>query len=374
MAFNFMSFLGGAAEQLTDVIETREAERMYEERQVKAEQREERRFAKRQAAAAARDRKKAEDEVADLIETLSLIYPPEVANEIAQSKSKSRINFAINVGEDAMRKNIVPATLWNFATNEKGEVDESVITETLEVPMAKPAPAPDDLSETTSVPSSSLSLDVGAYSEMFVEPDDYEQTHNARISVLDQKMARSPNSPNYSEWERERADVLERLADFKANQKEMDGTTTPSFTVGTISSNMAMFDKTSLPAAGFKLGIDDQIENLEEGNMHMQDIARLDTVSKATEFNKAYDDPGMKAAINAYRNAAINNLKDYAYDTYYDTAVTTTTYTDPDQVDRDIRTGKLRRGTVYMFDGSVYVYTGIEDIVTGNAFYEFSLE
>lgn len=372
MAFNFMSFLGGAAEQLTDVIETREAERMYEERQVKAEQREERRFAKRQAAAAARDRKKAEEEVSDLIGTLSLIYPPEVAKEIAASKSKSRINFAINVGEDAMRKNIVPATLWNFATNEKGEVDESVITETLEVPTAKPAPAPDDLSKTGAAPS--LSLDVGAYAEMFAEPDDYEQTHNARISVLDQKMARNPNSPNYSDWERERADVLERLADFKAKQKEMDGTTTPSFTDTTVISTLAFFDKSSLPAAGFKLGVDDQIENLEEGNMHMQDIASLDTVAKATEFNTAYDDSRMKAAISARRNAAIRNLEDYAYDKYYDTAVTTPNYTDPAQVDRDIRTGKLRRGQVYVFDGSVYVYTGIEDIVTGNPFYEFSLE
>ena len=126
--------------------------------------------------------------------------------------------------------------------------------------------------------------------------------------------------------------------------------------------------------AGFKLGVDDQIENLEEGNMHMQDIASLDTVAKATEFNTAYDDPGMKAAISARRNAAIRNLEEYAYDKYYDTTVTTPNYTDPAQVDRDIKTGKLRRGQVYVFDGSVYVYTGIEDVVSGNPFYEFSLE
>jgi hypothetical protein len=76
MAFNFMSFLGGAAEQLTDVIETREAERMYEERMVKTEQREESRFAKRQAASAARDRKKAEEEAEKAAQELSLHYTP----------------------------------------------------------------------------------------------------------------------------------------------------------------------------------------------------------------------------------------------------------------------------------------------------------
>ena len=76
MAFNFMSFLGGAAEQLTDVIETREAERVYEERMSKAEEREDKRFAKRQAASAARDRKKAEEEAEKAAQELSLHYTP----------------------------------------------------------------------------------------------------------------------------------------------------------------------------------------------------------------------------------------------------------------------------------------------------------
>lgn len=365
-----MSFLGGAAEQLTDVIETREAERMYEERQVKAEEREEKRFAKRQAAAAARDRKKAEEEVADLVGTLSLIYPPEVVKEIAKTNSLSRIKFGINVGETAMSKNVDPATLWNFATNEKGEVDQSVITETLDIDMAKPAPAPDDLVGTTT--ASSLSFDTSAYSELFVEPDKEELTHNARIAVLDQKMARNPNSANMESWQTERKALLKGLADLKKAEKEAEGTTTPSFTLGTIQSNMAGFDKASLPRAGFKLGINDTIENLEAGNMHMIDIAHLDTVKQATEFNSVYEDAGMQSAITARRNSAIRGLQEYAFDTLYDTSKTVTKYT-PEEFAQLMQTNEIRVGEVVQVGNFLHVYTGIEDTVTGFKFYDFQI-
>ena len=55
-----MSFLGGAAEQLTEVIETREQERMYEERMERASQRELDTFAKKQKMQAAASVAKAE--------------------------------------------------------------------------------------------------------------------------------------------------------------------------------------------------------------------------------------------------------------------------------------------------------------------------
>lgn len=88
-----MSFLGGAAEQLTEVIETREAERMYEERITKAEEREEKRFAKRQAAAAARDRKKLEEEAEKAAQELSLHYTPAQA-EYIMSLGKGAVTAA----------------------------------------------------------------------------------------------------------------------------------------------------------------------------------------------------------------------------------------------------------------------------------------
>lgn len=88
-----MSFLGGAAEQLTDVIETREAERMYEERMAKAEEREERRFAKRQAAAAARDRKKAEEDAEKAAQKLALRFTPEQTAYI-MSLGKGAVDLA----------------------------------------------------------------------------------------------------------------------------------------------------------------------------------------------------------------------------------------------------------------------------------------
>ena len=141
---------------------------MYEERQIKAEEREEKRFAKRQAAAAARDRKKAEEDANELASALSVFYSPDRVTQI-MSKGKTAANFFLETGTTALSKGVDPNTLVRFATNEKGDVDESVVTETLDVEMATPAPAPDDLVETTT--ASSLSLDTSAYSELFVKPD-----------------------------------------------------------------------------------------------------------------------------------------------------------------------------------------------------------
>ena len=368
MAFNFMSFLGGAAEQLTDVIETREAERMYEERQVKAEQREESRFAKRQAASAARDRKKAEEEAADMISALSVFYPKSMTEQIA-SKGKVFGNFALESAQTAVSKGINPSTIWNFATNEKGEVDQSVITETLEVPTPTPAPAPDDLVQTTTSP---LSLDVDAYADMFVKPDKEELSHNARIAVLDQKMSRNPNSSNMETWKAEREAMLKGLADLKKLEKDAEGTTTPSFTLGTIQSNMAGFDRASLPRAGFKLGINDNIENLEDGNMHMMDIASLDTVKQATEFNAVYSDPAMKAAISARRNSALRGLQEYAFDALYDTTKTVEELT-PQKYAEAMQNNQLKVGQIIKVGNFLHVYTGIEDTVTGYPFYDFAI-
>ena len=50
-----MSFLGGAAEQLTEVIETREQERMYDERMERASEREISMFEKKQKMQADRE-------------------------------------------------------------------------------------------------------------------------------------------------------------------------------------------------------------------------------------------------------------------------------------------------------------------------------
>ena len=369
MAFNFMSFLGGAAEQLTEVIETREAERMYEERQAKAEAREEKRFAKRQAAAAARDRKKAEEEANELASALSVFYSPDRVTQI-MSKGKTAANFFLETGTTALGKGVDPNTLVRFATNEKGDVDETLVTETLEVDVATPAPAPDDLVGTTT--ASSLSLDTSAYSELFVEPDKEELSHNARIAVLDQKMARNPNSANMESWQTERKALLKGLADLKRAEKEAEGTTTPSFTLGTIQSNMAGFDKASLPRAGFKLGVNDTIENLEDGNMHMMDIASLDTVKQATEFNSVYEDAGMQAAITARRNSAIRGLQEYAFDTLYDTSKPVTQYT-PQEFAQRMQNNQLRVGEVVQVGNFLHVYTGIEDTVTGFKFYDFQI-
>ena len=361
MAFNFGAFVGGMSKQIVADIE-REEEYELKMKQIAETE------AMRQRAARAGERKKEQAALEASIGALKFLgYSDQAAAAIAR-QGEYAVGLAQNIGEQALEKNVDVNTIYNMPSIDSNlEISGEEMSETVNAVK----------SDAPKLSTGVIGLNAEAYrnlQNMFVDPDKEELSHNARIAILDQKIARNPNSENVENWQGERKTLLENLAELKKVEKEAEGTTTPSFTIGTIASNLAFFDKTSLPAAGFKLGINDQIENLEEGNLHMQDIASLDTVSKATEFNTAYNDPGMKAAINARRNAAINNLKEYAYDKYYDTAVNTPKYTDPAQVDRDIRTGKLRRGSVYVFENNVYVYTGIEDIVTGNAFYEFSLE
>ena len=367
-----MSFLGGAAEQLTEVIETREQERMYDERMERASERELSMFEKKQKMQADREASRqaasAKKQAEEMINALSVFYPKAMTEEIA-SRGKVFGNFALESAQTAVSKGVNPATIWNFATNEKGDVDQDVINETLEVSTPTPAPAPDDLVQTTTSP---LSLDVGAYADMFVQPDTEELSHNARIAVLDQKMSRNPNSANMETWEAERNAMLKGLADLKEVEKDAEGTTTPSFTLGTIQSSMAGFDRASLPRAGFKLGINDNIENLEDGNMHMMDIASLDTVKQATEFNTVYSDPAMQAAISARRNSALRGLQEYAFDALYDTTKTVKELT-PQKYAEDMQNNKLKVGEIIKVGNFLHVYTGIEDTVTGYPFYDFAI-
>lgn len=363
MAFNFGAFIGGASENLVEMIKTKEAQ-LYKEEQDEKER-------LRQARVAAANQRRADDKAAQ--ESLGMLkmmgFTDATAANILKN-GKGAVQFAIETGQAALAKRVDPNTLFSFATTADGTVDKTVVNETI-----GDKTKTDDLTATAAkagVGSSGLNLET--YASLFAEPDEYSNTYSERLAILSQKMVRDPDNKNFANWQRERQQLLSDLAEMKKAEREEKGETSPSFGEGTVAANMKMFSGDALRKYGFETDIEGNIKNMEEGTMHLADIASLDVVQMATDFNKPYQDPLMNAAINARRNSAIRGLQEYAYETYYDPDKTKQTYEKPADVDSAIDSGQMRVGQVFIFDGNVYVYTGVEDIVTGNKFYQFGLE
>jgi len=254
MAFNFMSFLGGAAEQLTDVIETREAERMYEERQVKAEEREERRFAKRQAAAAARDRKKAEEEASELASALSVFYSPDRVKQI-MAKGKTAAKWYYETGGKLAEKGLATEPLFN--------PPKAAAPTPIDVGGATPAPAPTAPSLTeaeqeefatevaeqaevaaspipSGIPARQSSVNFGYLAKAFAPADDEQASLDAAYAVASQKARNATTEPERLKYENLALGYLQDI--YRKDQMLKDeGKDSDAFSMATINTNLKGF-------------------------------------------------------------------------------------------------------------------------------------
>ena len=91
MGFNFGAFVGGASDNLVNMIKTKEAE-LYEE------QKDEKERLREARVEATRKRQADEEEAKGLMESLSLFYSPDQVKDI-MSNGKAQANYAINHGE-----------------------------------------------------------------------------------------------------------------------------------------------------------------------------------------------------------------------------------------------------------------------------------
>lgn len=112
-----MSFLGGAAEQLSEVIETRERERLYEERLEKEQEFQLGTFAKKQAELAKIETKRAEDKAKKDAERaasmLALMYRPDQV-EYIMSKGNGAVQLATERGNYYLDNNLVPSEMFEM--------------------------------------------------------------------------------------------------------------------------------------------------------------------------------------------------------------------------------------------------------------------
>lgn len=294
-----MSFLGGAAEQLTEVIETREAERMYEERQIKAEEREERRFAKRQAAAAARDRKKAEKEAEELASALSLFYKPDRVTEI-MSKGKTAAKWYYETGGKLAEKGLSTEPLFSpptatikpleqpataaaapSAPTLTQEEEEKFALEVAEQAEVAIAPIPSD------VPARQSSVNFGYLAKAFAPADEEQATLDAAYAVAYQKSITAPTEDERKKYAA-RADLYLKKIYEKDDRLKSEGKNSDAFSATTINSNIKGFYERALKNYGIQADIKTGIiqglagklpENqtaIVEANMQVQMLNRND--------------------------------------------------------------------------------------------------
>lgn len=324
MAFNFMSFLGGAAEQLTDVIETREAERMYEERQAKAEAREERRFAKRQAAAAAKERKQAEKEAAELASALSVFYKPDRVTEI-MSKGKTAANWYLETGGKLAEKGLAREPLFAPAQPAKpaatgtstaaapaapsltDEEQESFALEVAEQTEAVSTPIPSD------VPAKQSSVNFGYLAKAFAPADDEQATLDAAYAVAFQKSMTATTEDERNKYDRLAKSYLQAIYDKDQKLKD-EGQESDAFSSTTINSNINGFYTRALNDFGIEANLKDGVLQSLSGKLPENQTAIIQANMQVQMLNRKDGQIVSSDAENLFRSnvsGAVRKLQAY---------------------------------------------------------------
>lgn len=389
MAFNLGGILAGASDAIVRRIEDEE------ERQEKLAD-EERSIATRQRLARETERRKKQavlDETAGMMAMLG--YDENTIQSILE-KGTSAAQFAVTAGQTAMQKGVDPNTIWNFSTNEAGETDMDAVTETIEA--AAPTRVGDieaTSEEAPDLPTGTMSggvVNLEVYQNLFADPKPVEKSIDGALTRIGLKMARTNDPDEIAQLEKEEEVLLKRLANRKAAEKTEDGTTTPSLTASTVNTMERNVRSKTLQQFKFKLGVDDEIENMTDGNRHLFHVSEIATAKELNARNKDINDPYLKVTAQTVRASAVEQLESYGYDKLNEygqaqenlralTAQNADTQTinaaqkaldNINYFQHDMATAKQKMnarsykiGDVVNVEGELFVYTGVIDYVTG---------
>jgi hypothetical protein len=384
MAFNLMSFLGGAAGAGSKALEEKRAsdaaaELTKEQRQwqIATEGRADARTRKAKRDA---KREKADNRLGTLT---ALGFTPEKAAKIA-SMGDGAAEKAIEFATLGLSKGIDVNTIFNFPSmsGDLGKADQQIINTTIEA--ATPAKIGDlNASSTSSSVTSGGSTDVlsrefgintDVFKSLYAKPDKIESSYSSRLAVISQKLARPTKDTDVEALKSEQKILLADLGAMKEAEREKKGTTTPSYTIGTISANVSEVRRGALMNKGFKIGIDDQIENLNEGNQHFADIASIQIAYELNERNSIIKDPNMTNVLAAIHTVGLSGIKTYGFGIINDTEkaknITSVSATDFATATEQgqYKAGQVVKTTNENNEPMFVVYTGIPDYKTGMPF------
>ena len=383
MAFNFTALLGGMASGLSEQIEKEE---------FRMEKAADRAYTRSEQERLAR-RSKREKEQLIARETMGMLtslgYSEDVASEILK-KGNTASQWWITQGTEALKKGMDPNTLVNFpsVSGTFDESDKGVVSETVGS-VAAPAQAttPEGLGEITEaaetgkpakddVLSREFGINVDVWKNLYAEPDKIETSYSGRLAVISQKLARPTKDTNVDALKSEQQQLLADLATMKEAERAKEGTTTPSFTLGTISANVSEIRRGALTKFGFKIGLNDELTNLNDGNQHLADVASMEISYQLNQRNQGISDPNMANTADAIRTTALSGLRSYGNDIISDETKSAKITVVPQAADFAAATeqGQYSPGQVVQTtnpntnEAMYVVYTGVPDYKTGMPF------
>ena len=365
MAFNLQGFGAGFASKLTDRID---------EERVRSEnlQDEARRTATQVRLRKQAERSSEQKRINESMGLLSMLgYTSADAERIANG-GKSAVELATTVGQKALTKGVDPSTIFNFPSvgGELTEKSTEVINGTIDAAKPKKLGGFETTKDDGSGFISGTSINLENYKNLFAEPDKVESTFSARLAVISQNLARNPERSDAAELKAEQEKLLADLATMKEAERENKGETTESYTLGSVSTAVREVRAASLSRFGFKLGLNDTIDNMETGQEHLSDIANLNAVSQLTTRNSSIQSEAMSFAIRGLYDSTKVGLADYVFEKNSSGNVTQVT---PNEFTEKAKARQYRTGEVFKDDNNLYVYTGYTDPYTNMPFMIFPM-
>ena len=395
MSFNFGGFLNGMSQSIVKSIEEEEEQQRRFDYLAETEA-----MKLRSARKAERDKKNRITE--ELMGALSVFYDDDTARKLAK-KGATAAEIYLDIGQRAIKKDIDPMTVLNLpsVSGDLNENDQNTINSTINA--ASPAKVGDITTTETTLTQDNNSILSGfginptVYKDLFAEPDKIENSFGTRLAVIGQEIARDPDGSvmgkdKYDALIAEEQTLLKRLATYEDAKRDKTGedgeplgaTNVPKIVNGVYSRVLDSF--------GFELGIDNQIENMKDGQQHFASMAVIGAAKELTTRNTNIQSDALATAIRGMYDTANDELAGYAFEKYNaDMENRNNPVKDrkgnpvpvipkvivedsTENFARNVASRKYKQGSVVTDGTFLYVYHGYQDPFTGQRFSQFSIQ
>ena len=340
MGFSLQGFGAGFASKLTD--------RLDEDRQRQEKlQDEARSIATRQRLAKQAKRDEEKRIAEETIGMLTMLgYSEKNATDIA-GRGRAASQFAIQTGQQALQKGKDINTILSLPTiNTDSDAAEIV--------------GIGELSDTDTVFGG---FDRAAYQSLYEKPDEKSNSFGSALARISQDQLATDDPAKIQELENDKQKILKDLRAMKETENIKDGEKGPSFTLGTVQSNVSSAFKMQLSLFDLGMDMEGRIIGEMEGKEAQAEVARLRAADYLEGTYGSLEDAVMDDGITTLRSQAAANLKIYI-DSIEPAKVTAL------NSQEDLKTKMFSIGEVVSIPNlGKFVYTQVVNPVTGLPFY-----